>query len=26
VYDIIRHDQFVVTLDALTRIEEALAP
>jgi large subunit ribosomal protein L4 len=25
VYDIIRHDQFVVTLDALTRIEEALA-
>ena len=26
VYDIIRHDQFVVTLDALKRIEEALAP
>lgn len=26
VYDIIRHDQFIVTLDALTRIEEALAP
>ncbi len=26
VYDIIRHDQFVVTLDALKRIEEALVP
>ena len=26
VYDIIRHDQFVVTLDALQRIEEALKP
>ncbi len=26
VYDIIRHDQFVVTVDALKRIEEALAP
>ncbi len=26
VYDIIRHDQFVVTVDALKRIEEALVP
>ena len=26
VYDIMRHDQFVVTLDALKRIEEALVP
>ena len=26
VYDIIRHDQFIVTLDALHRIEEALKP
>jgi len=26
VYDIIRHEQFVTTLDALKRIEEALAP
>jgi large subunit ribosomal protein L4 len=26
VYDIIRHEQFVVTLDALKRIEEALVP
>jgi len=26
VYDIVRHDQFVVTLDALKRIEEALVP
>ncbi len=26
VYDIIRHDQFVVTVDALRRIEEALLP
>jgi len=26
VYDIIRHDQFVVTLDAVKRIEEALVP
>jgi large subunit ribosomal protein L4 len=26
VYDIIRHDQFIVTLDAVKRIEEALAP
>ena len=26
VYDIMKHDQFVVTLDALKRIEEALVP
>ena len=26
VYDVIRHEQFVVTLDAVKRIEEALLP
>ena len=25
VYDVIRHDQFVVTVDALQKIEEALS-